>query len=346
MTRAEAFELVRQKGGSPREGVTRQTTVLIVGELGWPLLDDGRPSNGLARARDYRVPIASERQFLEWLGRSALDDQIKAYTPDQLATLAKMPKEVVDQLAMFGLIEARDGLFGFRDLAAARQTAGLLADGVALSTITRSLQEIRKWLPDACLSNLRLSSESSDRLLVEQVRGRTDKSGQFVFDVSVTDEADAVFGEAQAAEECGDAANAERLYRRVMAMDPTDPAAPYNLGNMLQAAGRTLEAEAAFRAAAKIDPQFAPAWYNLADVLDGRHRTGYAIECLKRALKADPQYADAAFNLALLCQRVERYAEAAEWWKRYLSADNSTPWAARARRALKYCEMQQLSAIG
>src|SRR5262245_57085609 len=38
MTRAEAFEVVRSHGGTPSESVTRQTNVLVVGELGWPLL--------------------------------------------------------------------------------------------------------------------------------------------------------------------------------------------------------------------------------------------------------------------------------------------------------------------
>jgi hypothetical protein len=70
--------------------------------------------------------------------------------------LSKLPKEIVDQLSMFGLIEARNGLYGFRDLAAARQVAGLLAAGTGLSVITKSLHEIRKWLPDAGLSNLKL----------------------------------------------------------------------------------------------------------------------------------------------------------------------------------------------
>ena len=75
MKRADAFALVRRQGGTPREGVTKRTGVLIVGELGWPLLDDGRPSNSLAQAKSYRVPIASERQFLEWLGRSISGDR-------------------------------------------------------------------------------------------------------------------------------------------------------------------------------------------------------------------------------------------------------------------------------
>ena len=85
----------------------RDGTALEVRKLlGWPLLDDGRPSNSLAQAKSYRVPIASERQFLEWLGKSVPEDQAKTYTSDQLASLSKLPKEIVDQLSMFGLIEA------------------------------------------------------------------------------------------------------------------------------------------------------------------------------------------------------------------------------------------------
>ena len=341
MKRADAFALVRKHGGKPREGVTKQTGVLVVGELGWPLLDDGRPSNSLAQAKSYRVPIASERQFLEWLGRSIPLEEARTYTVDQIASLSKLPKDVIDQLAMFGLIEARNGLFGFRDLTAARQVAGLLAAGTALSVITRSLCEIRKWLPDARLSNLRLFPESSDRILVEQMTGRTDKTGQFVLDVKKpTDDADVVFRDAQSAEESGDAATAEQLYRRAMNMDPADAAAPFNLGNVLRALGKGLEAETAYRAAVKADPRFAQAWYNLADLLDAQRRTQEAIACLDRALEADPGYADAMFNMALLLQRIERHADAAAWWKRYLSVDGSSPWAARAKRAMKYCEIQ------
>jgi BRCT domain type II-containing protein len=36
MRRADAFALVRTHGGKPREGVTKRTDVLIVGEFGWP----------------------------------------------------------------------------------------------------------------------------------------------------------------------------------------------------------------------------------------------------------------------------------------------------------------------
>jgi hypothetical protein len=51
--------------------------------------------------------------------------------------------------------------------------------------------EIRKWLPDARLSNLRLFPESTDKILVKQTPGRTDSIGQFVLPVAKPDNADA-----------------------------------------------------------------------------------------------------------------------------------------------------------
>lgn len=342
MKRAEAFACVRAQGGTPRGGVTRQTGVLVVGELGWPLLDDGQPSHSLALAKSYGVPVVSERRFLQWLGRGHPDGETKTYTAGQLAALAKLPEQVIDDLAMFGLIEASGGAFGFRDLAAARQIAGLLASGTPLSVITRSLIDIRRWLPDARLSNLRLFPQSSDRILVEHLSGRTDAKGQFVLDVDPPrdDDADTVFTQAQAAEENGDLALAEQLYRRAMTIDPGDPAAPFNLGNLLRASGRKPQAEAAYRAAVKADKRFAPAWYNLAHMLDDHGRTAEAVTCLVRALQADPGYSDAMYNMALLLQRMRRFADAAAAWRRYLDMDGASPSARHARRAMKYCELQ------
>ena len=58
------------------------------------------------------------------------------------------------------------------------------------------------------------------------------------------------------------------------------------------------------------------------------------------ALVSNATYADAMFNLALLLQRVGNHVEAADWWRRYLTLDQDSPWASRAKRALKFCEMQ------
>jgi tetratricopeptide (TPR) repeat protein len=344
MSRAEAFAVVRQHGGTPNAGVTKRTKVLVVGELGWPLLDDGRPSNKLTQANAYGIPIVSERRFLEWIGVAVPNQVHTAYSTDQLAVLSKMSEGMVRELAQLGLLEERDGRFGFRDLASARQIAKLLVDGVKLSEIIRSVNAIKKWMPNAGLANVRLHADALCDIQVEQPGGRTDKHGQFVLSVDqVRDDPDELFDRAHSAEQTGDVAEAERLYGLLMKSDPTDASAPFNLGNMLRAAGRTVEAESALRFATRANPTFAEAWYNLADLLDDQGRSEAAIECLRKALSAAPGYGDAIFNLALLLQRKSKYAEAAEYWRHYLVSDSQSEWASRARRSLKFCEISLAS---
>ena len=43
---------------------------------------------------------------------------------------------------------------------------------------------------------------------------------------------------------------------------------------------------------------------------------------------------------AALAAVLDTVPVAALWWRRYLAVDASSPWAARAKRALKYCEIQ------
>jgi tetratricopeptide (TPR) repeat protein len=341
MKRAEAFALVREHGGTPRRGVSKSTDQLVVGQLGWPLLADGRPSNSLARAQAYGVAIVSERRFLEWIGRGAADEEQRSYTAEQIASVSGLPVGVIGELAAFGVLDPRDGRYRFRDLAAARQVAELFAAGVTLSVITTSLHAIERWLPDAGLARLKLYPAAGDAVLVEQLKGRTDHRGQFVLPIEeMADNPDALFEEAQAAEEAHELAQAEKLYRRVMKLDPEDPAAAFNLGNLLRAAGRKVDAEKAYRVSIKTDPRFIEALYNLADLLDDQGRTKEAIGLLRKALDVNPAHADCLFNMAVLMQRLEDHREAADYWRRYLMVDASSEWAARAKRSLKLCEMQ------
>ena len=341
MSRAEAFEVVRQCGGTPSPEVTKRTKVLIVGELGWPLLDDGRPSNELSRATDFGIPVVSERRFLEWIGKAVPDDVQKTYSAEQLAALSKMSIGMIRELSQLSLLDERDGRFDFRDLASGRQIAKLLNDGVRLSEIIRAVSEIRKWLPDVGLAAVRLHAGALGDVQVEQSDSRTNKFGQFVLAVDgARENPDEMFDRAHSAEQTGDIVEAERLYRLLMKSDPTDASAPFNLGTMLRAAARTVEAEAALRAATRANPAFAEAWYNLGDLLDDQGRSEAAIECLRKSLLVAPDYIDAIFNLALMLQRKGSYAEAAEYWRRYLIDDRASEWAARARRSLKFCEIQ------
>jgi tetratricopeptide (TPR) repeat protein len=206
------------------------------------------------------------------------------YSADQLATLSKLSSDMIQELAQLSLLDERGGRFSFRDLASARQIAKLLADGVRLSEIIRAVSQIRKWLPEVGLANVRLHTGAHYSLEVEQPGGRTDQNGQFVLAVnSSQNNPDDLFEQAQAAEDAGDTAEAERLYRILVKTDPTDASAPFNLGNLLRASARNVEAEAALRTAARVDPTFADAWYNLGDLLDEQGRSEAAIECLRSA---------------------------------------------------------------
>src|SRR5262249_30557821 len=108
MSRAEAFEAVRQRGGTPSPTVTKRTKLLIVGELGWPLLDDGRPSKKLSRATALGIPIVNERRFLEWVGKSTSAYDQKTYSADQLAALSKTSRGMIQELSQLSLLDERD----------------------------------------------------------------------------------------------------------------------------------------------------------------------------------------------------------------------------------------------
>ena len=189
---------------------------------------------------------------------------------------------------------------------------------------------------------MRFRAGPHNSLEIEQPEGRTDKRGQFLFAVDGSEQnPDDLFDQAQSAEE------GWRYCRSRAALPPSDEkrssgsigavqSRKHAPGSMAAMSKR----EAAFRTATRVDPNFAQAWYNLGDLLDDQGRADAAIECLRKALRVAPDYADAMFNLALLLQRKNQYAEAADYWRRYLTSDRQSEWATRARRSLKFCEMQ------
>jgi hypothetical protein len=115
--------------------------------------------------------------------------------------------------------------------------------GVRLSEIIRAVSEIGKWLPDVGLAAVRLHAGALSDVQVEQSGGSTDKYAQFALAVDdARDDPDDLFDWPHAAEQMGNSAEAERLYRLLMKIDPTDALAPFNLRNMLRAAVHTVEA--------------------------------------------------------------------------------------------------------
>jgi tetratricopeptide (TPR) repeat protein len=338
MKRSQAFAIVRQRGGTPRRGVTNATTLLVVGQLGWPLMDDGRPSNSLKRAKSLQLPIVNEPSFLELAGLRPNVDDMPAYSINKLMALTSLSEDEIERLVDIGLLRPTDNLFRFRDIAAARTLVRLSRSGVKLSKIVKSLAQIRKWLPEADLPNVKLVLEG-EALELRRFDGRVNPRGQFLLPLDMsTEDADALVEEAQVAAEQKRWEDAERCYRRAISADHNDPVILFDLADLIRGQGRHTEAEKLYRSAVRLDPHFAEGWYNLSDLLDSREAVDEAIECLERSIEADPEYADAHFNLGLLLQKRGQFEKATRCWRRYLDLDENSEWSKKARRALKYCE--------
>src|SRR5258707_14070379 len=75
MTHKEAHARVVECGGTAAEHVSRQTTMLVIGEEGWPLESDGQPSVKLQHAQKFNTEGLDIRIVNEsdWLGFVGLD---------------------------------------------------------------------------------------------------------------------------------------------------------------------------------------------------------------------------------------------------------------------------------
>ena len=169
MTHREAWEWVERRGGLASEHVSRQTTLLVIGEEGWPLEADGRPSVKLQQAQrlladGQSLRIASES---EWLGFVGLDDRLatraQIYTPASISQLLKVSVHAVRRWERLGLIQPvrrvhRLPYFDLRQVASAQRLAELLAAGVPADQVRDSLQKLTPWVGDstAALAQLEL----------------------------------------------------------------------------------------------------------------------------------------------------------------------------------------------
>lgn len=118
-------------------------------------------------------------------------------------------------------------------------------------------------------------------------------------------------------EQAGRFAEAEAVYRRVIAVMPDHAGAFSNLGNLLMRRQCLEEAEAAYRRAVALCPTMAEAHNNLGSLLSLRGRAEdaeAALAAFRRALALKPDYADARRNLALLLLSLGRFDEA---WREY-----------------------------
>ena len=111
---------------------------------------------------------------------------------------------------------------------------------------------------------------------------------------------------------------ANTLLQKAIRLNPNYAEAHYNFGNVLIAMGKEEKAIHSYQSAIKINPNYADAHNNLGNLLKKKHKTEEAIHSYKKAIEVNPNYADAYNNLGAIYMYLKKYNEAEIFYKKSL----------------------------
>ncbi|NNJ24494.1 tetratricopeptide repeat protein [Alienimonas chondri] len=342
MTHAAAARLVADLGGTFTERLTRSTTLLVVGEEGWPLADDGAPTVKFRHAAEWNrtgeatVRVLAESDWLRAAGLSApLDADLSAgvrrlYTPAMLSGLLDVTPGRIRRWARDGLIRPvktvhRLPYFDFAEVARTRTLAKLLAAGVSRSELEAGLASLTEVFGEDAIAAGRLELLAHDgRLLVRDDAGlREPASGQRVLEFAADASLEPASPEGEppspALLRLPDA-DGERPERRTAAqwlrlgierLDADDPAA----------------AEPALRACLAKEPAHPEAHFHLADALFRTGRPDAAAERYRAATEHDPRYLEAWVQLGCVRASGGEHRSASKAFRTALAIHGDLPEA-------------------
>ena len=366
MRRDEAIERIRSAGGSYATTPTETTGVLVVGQGGPPLEQDGRPTKHLRRARELReagvpIRIVAEGELLSLLAlEERREDLSRLYTTEQLARILDVPRRELTSWVRAGLIEPvkvvrRLAFFDYRQVAALQAIRALAQDGIRPQRIRKSLLELEGWWPDteSALAQLTTVEEESTLFVRTDSGTLAEPSGQGLFDFGAEPEPQPVelppveedgqgeefwFRHGLSLEARGRPEEAIVAYAKALESGKPRPELAFNLGNLMYAVGKKEEAAQCFALATEIEPEYVEAWNNLGNALADLGRADEALAAFARALATEPDYPDPHYNRAETLAALGRLDEAREHWRAYLASDPHSTWADEVRARLRRTE--------
>ena len=160
MTHKQAADLVEEHGGEASAHLSRQTTILVVGEEGWPLESDGKPSQKYRQVQAWQsfgleVRVIRESDWLQLLGLAdRCQDVHRLHTPAMLGQMLNLPIPLIRRWEQIGLITAAKRIcrlpyFDFQEVARLGRLSQLLESGVSRNQLERSLFAIEALFPEA-----------------------------------------------------------------------------------------------------------------------------------------------------------------------------------------------------
>jgi tetratricopeptide (TPR) repeat protein len=147
--------------------------------------------------------------------------------------------------------------------------------------------------------------------------------------------------------EQGRYADAVKEFERALAVEDDVPTR-IDYANALKKLGRSDEAEAQYRRVLAGDPRNATAWFNLGNSLrDERHDTRGAVEAFRHATESDPDMAVAHFSLgAALIDLGDYEAAIASIQAALQLAPENAPWRKDAENALTLAHVRDAEKKG
>jgi tetratricopeptide (TPR) repeat protein len=252
------------------------------------------------------------------------------YNVRDVERVLQLPRSTLQGLIKVGFVKPargprREYLFSFQDLIVLRTARALIQARIPRKRIRRSLETLRRHLPEAVpLSGLSICA-LGDRVVVHDRGSRWQADdGQYLLGLDVTvhdgvlhvverkeqsDRASAGEQPAKSADdwftealelEGTDPPGALRAYERSIEADAENVSAWINRGRLLHELGDTREAERVYRHAVERCGTDALLMFNLAVLLEDLGKPNAALEAYHTALSEDPSLADCHYNLARL----------------------------------------------
>ncbi len=277
----------------------------------------------------------------------------QSYSARDVARILELPESRVRYWAQTGFVgpSGRNGgrlVYTFGDLVQLRALKDLVEHGLPVARVRKSLDALRKHLPelDRPLQRLRVASDGETVVVADGDRAFEPLSGQLVFEFDVarlgeraaevvrlehpapapapepTDGAGTAFAwflEGRKHDERGEADEAEAAYARALALDPRLAAAHTNLGNLCFLRGQLDRARAAYERALALDPDQPEATFNAAALHERLGDRELAMALYRRAVRLEPASADTWWSLAMLLHELGRGDEARPCFERFLS---------------------------
>jgi hypothetical protein len=371
MTHREAHARVVEAGGVATEHVSRQTTMLVVGEEGWPLEENGEPSVKLQhverlRAEGLEIRIVSESDFLGFVGLDGRRGELhRRCTPAMLSQMLDVSVHKIRRWERMGLIKAvshvcRLPFFDFQEVASARRLVELVEAGVPVKEIQTSLARLQSVVGVGARPLAQLDILASDHhLLYRDDRGRLKTAGgQRLFDFAGPPPAEPAesktlafpveeapdhsswtahewFEEGRRLADMGHMAPAVEALRMSLMQDADAPEVQFHLAEALYRQGNTHAALERFHVAAELDHNYLEAWTQIGCIYAELGKLDAAIDAFDIALDIHPDLPDAHLHKAETLHQAGRTAEAIVHWEKYLEFDQTGPWAEAARRRLE-----------